>query len=75
MDEPSAPLTSAEVESMFEVVERLRKEGVSIIYISHRLEEIYRLSDRILVMRDGEYVKIMFTKDSEVQELIKCGRT
>ena len=53
MDEPSAPLTSAEVESMFEVVERLRKEGVSIIYISHRLEEIYRLSDRILVMRDG----------------------
>jgi len=71
MDEPSAPLTSAEVESMFEVVERLRKEGVSIIYISHRLEEIYRLSDRILVMRDGEYVKTLITKDSEVQELIK----
>ena len=70
MDEPSAPLTSAEVESMFEVVERLRKEGVSI-YISHRLEEIYRLSDRILVMRDGEYVKTLITKDSEVQELIK----
>ena len=69
MDEPSAPLTSAEVESMFEVVERLRKEGVSIIYISHRLEEIYRLSDRILVMRDGEYVKTLITKDSEVQEL------
>ena len=64
MDEPSAPLTSAEVE-------RLRKEGVSIIYISHRLEEIYRLSDRILVMRDGEYVKTLITKDSEVQELIK----
>ena len=39
MDEPSAPLTSAEVESMFEVVERLRKEGVSIIYISHRLKK------------------------------------
>ncbi len=71
MDEPSAPLTSAEVESMFRVVERLRKEGVSIIYISHRLEEIYRLSDRILVLRDGEYVKTLITKDSEVQELIK----
>ncbi len=71
MDEPSAPLTSAEVESMFMVVERLRKEGISIIYISHRLEEIYRLSDRILVMRDGEYVKTLITKDSEVQELIK----
>ena len=71
MDEPSAPLTSAEVESMFEVVERLREEGVSIIYISHRLEEIYRLSDRILVMRDGEYVKTLITKESHVQELIK----
>ena len=71
MDEPSTPLTSAEVESMFMVVERLRKEGISIIYISHRLEEIYRLSDRILVMRDGEYVKTLITKDSEVQELIQ----
>lgn len=71
MDEPSAPLTSAEVESMFEVVEQLRDEGISIIYISHRLEEIYRLSDRILVMRDGEYVKTLITKESHVQELIK----
>ena len=71
MDEPSAPLTSAEVESMFRVVEKLRKEGISIVYISHRLEEIYRLSDRILVLRDGEYVKTLITKDSEVQELIK----
>jgi len=70
MDEPSAPLTSAEVESMFEVVELLRKKGVSIIYISHRLEEIYRLSDRIVVLRDGEYIKTLITKDSHVEELI-----
>lgn len=71
MDEPSAPLTSAEVESMFEVVELLRKKGVSIIYISHRLEEIYRLSDRIVVIRDGEYVKTLITKKSQVEELIQ----
>ena len=71
MDEPSAPLTSAEVESMFEVVEQLRSEGVSIIYISHRLDEIYRLSDRIVVIRDGEYVKTLITKNSHVQELIQ----
>lgn len=70
MDEPSAPLTSAEVESMFAVVELLRKKGVSIIYISHRLEEIYRLSDRIVVLRDGEYIKTLITKDSNVDELI-----
>lgn len=71
MDEPSAPLTSAEVESMFEVVELLKKEGVSIIYISHRLEEIYRISDRIEVIRDGQYVKTLVTADSEVDELIQ----
>lgn len=70
MDEPSAPLTSAEVESMFAVVELLRKRGVSIIYISHRLDEIYRLSDRIVVLRDGEYIKTLITKESQVEELI-----
>ena len=56
---------------MFEVVELLRKKGVSIIYISHRLEEIYRLSDRIVVIRDGEYVKTLITKQSQVEELIQ----
>ena len=70
MDEPSAPLTSAEVESMFKVCELLKSKGVSIIYISHRLEEIYRLSDRIVVLRDGEYIKTLITKDSHVDELI-----
>ena len=71
MDEPSAPLTSAEVENMFRVVEQLKEEGISIIYISHRLEEIYRLSDRIVVIRDGEYIKTLITEQSEVQELIQ----
>ncbi len=47
MDEPSAPLTNAEVESMFAVVDLLKEKGVTIIYISHRLEEIFRLSDRL----------------------------
>ncbi len=71
MDEPSAPLTSAEVESMFKVCELLKEKGVSIIYISHRLEEIYRLSDRIVVLRDGEYIKTLITEDSHVDELIQ----
>lgn len=70
MDEPSAPLTSAEVESMFKVCELLKAKGVSIIYISHRLEEIFRLSDRIVVLRDGEYIKTLTTKESNVDELI-----
>lgn len=71
MDEPSAPLTNAEVESMFKVCELLKKKGVSIIYISHRLEEIYRLSDRIVVLRDGEYIKTLVTENSHVEELIQ----
>ncbi len=71
MDEPSAPLTSNEVENMFKVVELLRKQGVSIIYISHRLEEIFRLSDRIEVIRDGEYVTTLITPEATVDELIR----
>lgn len=71
MDEPSAPLTNNEVEAMFDVVELLRKKGVSIIYISHRLEEIFRLSDRIEVIRDGEYVDTLITPKATVDELIR----
>lgn len=70
MDEPSAPLTKAEVESMMKIVEKLKADGVSIIYISHRLDEIFRLSDRITVLRDGEYVTTLITKDSCVDELV-----
>ncbi|MBQ7261027.1 MAG: sugar ABC transporter ATP-binding protein [Lachnospiraceae bacterium] len=71
MDEPSAPLTSNEVENMFAVVELLRERGVSIIYISHRLEEIFRLSNRIEVIRDGEYVDMLITKEATVDQLIQ----
>lgn len=71
MDEPSAPLTSNEVENMFAVVELLRSQGVSIIYISHRLEELFRLSDRIEVLRDGEYIETLITKEATPDQLIK----
>jgi len=71
MDEPSAPLTRVEVEHMMEVCRLLQKKGVSIIYISHRLEEIFELSSRIVVLRDGEYIKTLITKDSDVDELIQ----
>ncbi len=71
MDEPSAPLTNNEVEAMFRIVELLRKKGVSIIYISHRLEEIFRLSDRVEILRDGEYVDTLVTANATVDELIR----
>jgi len=71
MDEPSAPLTNNEVENMFKVVNLLREQGVSIIYISHRLDEIFRLTDRIEVIRDGEYVDTLITKEANVDQLIR----
>jgi ribose transport system ATP-binding protein len=71
MDEPSAPLTTKEVESMIAVCELLKSKGVAIIYISHRLDEIFRLSSEILVLRDGEYIKTLQTKESNVDELIQ----
>ena len=69
MDEPSAPLTSKEVESMFEVVELLREQGVSIIYISHRLEEIMEIGDHVTILRDGKQVADLTTKDTNPEEL------
>lgn len=70
MDEPSAPLTSAEVESMFKIVDNLKQKGVTIIYISHRLEEIFRLSDRITILRDGQYVTTLNTSETDKDELV-----
>ncbi len=57
MDEPTAPLfTMKEVELLFKIINKLQKEGVTIIYISHRLDEIFEIADRVTVMRDGNYI-------------------
>ena len=56
MDEPTAALTDAEVESLFKLVRQLKSEGVSVIYISHRLDEVIALADRITVLRNGRNV-------------------
>lgn len=71
MDEPSAPLTSAEVEAMFAIVDKLKAGGVSITYISHRLDEIFRLADRITILRDGQYVTTLNTDETNKDELVK----
>lgn len=70
MDEPSAPLTKSEVERLYEMIERLKKTGVTILYISHRLDEIFYLTDRITVLRDGEKVQTLYTKDTNVDQLV-----
>lgn len=71
MDEPSAPLTTNEVDAMMEIVRTLKKEGVTIIYISHRLEEVFELADRVSVIRDGEYIGTKNIEDTDKDDLIK----
>ncbi|HQK94915.1 MAG TPA: sugar ABC transporter ATP-binding protein, partial [Armatimonadota bacterium] len=56
MDEPTSALAEAEAERLFEVIRRLRGRGVSVVYISHKMEEIYAISDRVTVLRDGEWI-------------------
>ena len=70
MDEPSAPLSMNEVESMFEVIQLLKQNGVTVIYISHRLEEVFRIADRVSVMRDGHFIATRLTQETNRPELI-----
>src|ERR1700747_1898811 len=74
MDEPTAALSDRETERLFEVVRRLRSEGMAIIYISHRMAEVYELADRLSVMRDGEYVgelkRAEFSADKVIEMMV-----
>jgi len=70
MDEPTSPLTDTEIEELFRFIRQLRAAGRGIIYISHRLEELWRISDRITVMRDGQYVGTVNTADVKKQDII-----
>lgn len=71
MDEPSAPLTEHEVDQMFRVVRKLNDSGITIIYISHKLDEILSLTNRIAIMRDGHYIRTVNTKDVTANDLIR----
>ncbi len=71
MDEPTAALTQSETKVLFEVIESLRKKGVSMVYISHRMEEIFELCDRISVLRDGTYVGTKNIPETNMNEIVK----
>ncbi len=77
MDEPTAALTEAEIAELFAIIRRLRSQGVGIVYISHRLEELKQISDRITVMRDGRYIDTVPTPDATIEQIIRMmvGRT
>ena len=71
MDEPTASLSGKEAESLFAIIDTLRKKGVSIIYISHRLEEVYKLSDRLTVLRDGKNAAVLNHDEIEPRKVIQ----
>ncbi len=71
MDEPTSSLTVAETKHLFKIIDRLKSEGRSIIYISHKLEEIFEVADEITIMRDGQYVGKWEIKDITIDEVIR----
>ncbi|MDI9521479.1 MAG: sugar ABC transporter ATP-binding protein [Bacillota bacterium] len=71
LDEPTAPLSDVEIEELFKFVRNMRDRGVGIIYISHRMGELQEISDRITVMRDGQYVSTLITRDTSMDEIIR----
>ncbi|MDU1203553.1 MAG: sugar ABC transporter ATP-binding protein [Clostridiales bacterium] len=71
MDEPTAALTQSETEVLFKVVNSLRQKGVSIVYISHRMEEIFELCDRITILRDGTYIDTKRIADIDMNDIVK----
>ena len=70
MDEPSATLTEKELVTLFDIIRLLKEQGVTIIYISHRLEEIFELADRVTVLRDGKYIGTLVVKETNKKQLI-----
>ena len=71
MDEPTAALTESETEGLFKVINSLREKGVSIVYISHRMEEIFALCDRITILRDGQYIDTKEIKDLTMDDVVQ----
>jgi ribose transport system ATP-binding protein len=70
MDEPTAALSEAEIASLFRIIAQLKAEGVGIVYISHRMDELKKITDRITVMRDGAYIDTVATADTPIERII-----
>ena len=71
LDEPTTALSSRETERLFALIRQLRSEGIALIYISHRMAEVYELSDRVSVLRDGTYVGTLDRAELSAEALVK----
>ncbi|MDI9491243.1 MAG: sugar ABC transporter ATP-binding protein [Bacillota bacterium] len=70
MDEPTSALSAAEIRELFRIIKQFRDDGVGIVYISHRMEEIDRIADRVIILRDGHYITDMLYQDTNLDEII-----
>ena len=70
MDEPTSSLTSREIDKLFEIIERLKKENIGIVYISHRMNEIRTIGDEIMIMRDGERIDVVDAKTADMDDVV-----
>lgn len=71
MDEPTSALTDAEVETLFRLIEQLKAKGTGIVYISHRMDELRRLADRVTVLRDGAYIGSLEKAEIDISKVIE----
>jgi len=71
MDEPTAALTDREIKTLFKTIRKLQSQGVSFVYISHRMEEIFAICDRITILRDGQYIGVRVIKETTFDEIVK----
>jgi ribose transport system ATP-binding protein len=70
MDEPTAPLAAHEVDVLFNIIRKLKEKNITVIYISHRMDEVFEITERISILRDGQYIKTINTKDTNRKELV-----
>lgn len=77
MDEPTSALNDAEIAELFRIIRELKSRGVGVIYISHKMDELKQIADRVTVLRDGEYVATVTARDTSVEAIIgmMVGRT
>src|SRR5690606_5836571 len=71
LDEPTASITDQETEILFDIIRTLKSQGKSIIYISHRMKEIFKIADKVTVLKDGKYQGTNFIRDITSQQLIQ----
>lgn len=70
-DEPSASLSDAEIETLFEIIDQLKKKGIVILYVSHRMNEIFRIANQVVILKDGKFVAQTATQDTNEMDIIR----